>query len=81
MNPSSLMNPANPGSPIWIANQVAQQNARNATEAAATTATTASEDASAGDVEMACVFGFMGACCLLCTLFVSYLLYKTWKES
>ncbi len=79
MTPYQLINPANPGSPIFIANQVARENAKREAATASTTAADV-EPGSAGDIEMLCVFGFMAAVCILGALFFTYMAIKTAKS-
>lgn len=80
MNPSSLINPANPGSPIWIANQVAQQNATR-TAAETSTAAEVNDTAEEGDVEMTVVFSFAIVLGLLFALFVAFMAAQELKNS
>ena len=70
MNPSSLMNPANPGSPIWIANQVAQQNAARAAAAAG-------NDHPITTTETV----MLAVLIVMVTLVFGYMVYMIWKES
>ena len=79
MTPFQLINPANPGSPIWIANQVARENA---TRTAAETSTAAeAENTGDGDVEMVVVFSFAIVLALLFALFVAFMAVQETKRS
>jgi uncharacterized membrane protein len=80
MTPYQLINPANPGSPIWIANQVARENA---TRTAAETSTVAevNDTAEDGDVEMVVVFSFTIVLALLFALFVAFMAAQELKNS
>ena len=79
MTPYQLINPANPGSPIWIANQVARENA---TRTAAETSTAAETETTCdGDVEMVVVFSFAIVLGLLFALFVAFMAAQELKNS
>ena len=80
MTPFQLINPANPASPVWIANQVARENA--AREAAETsTAAEVNDTTEEGDVEMVVVFSFTIVLALLFALFVAFMAAKELKNS
>lgn len=79
MTPYQLINPANPGSPIWIANQVARENA--AREAAETSTAADAKNTCDGDVEMTVVFSFAIVLGLLFTLFVAFMAAQELKNS
>ena len=77
MTPFQLINPANPGSPIWIANQVARENA---TRTAAETSTAAETETTCdGDDEMFVVFSILLV--LLFALFVAFIAAQELKNS
>ena len=79
MTPYQLINPANPRSPIWIANQVARENA---TRTAAETSTAAETETTCdGDVEMVVVFSFAIVLGLLFALFVAFMAAQELKNS
>jgi len=77
MTPFQLINPANPGSPIWIANQVARENATR--EAVETSTAAETEIACDGDDEMFVVFSILLV--LLFALFVAFIAVQEMKDS
>ena len=79
MTPFQLINPANPASPVWIANQVARENATR--EAAETSTAAEAENAGDGDVEMVVVFSFTIVLALLFALFVAFMAVQETKRS
>ena len=79
MTPYQLINPANPASPIWIANQVARENA--AREAVETSTAAETETTCDGDVEMVVVFSFTIVLALLFALFVAFMAAQELKNS
>ena len=80
MTPYQLINPANPGSPIWIANQVARENATR-TAAETSTAAEVNDTTEEGDVEMVVVFSFAIVLALLFALVVAFMAAQELKNS
>ena len=80
MTPYQLINPANPRSPIWIANQVARENATR-TAAKTSTAAEVNDTTEEGDVEMVVVFSFTIVLALLFALFVAFMAAQELKNS
>ena len=77
MTPYQLINPANPASPIWIANQVARENASR--EAVETSTAAKMETTCDGDDEMFVVFSILLV--LLFALFVAFIAVQELKNS